>query len=327
MSTVMPKDPDDPASTCDYPLLITQLPDGVIRVLNSAAEELIGPPDQVIGKRAAQFFKPSDEVDTAISALASGALTATLAERDLVSGRGQSVHVWVWSRCIEVSDHVRGAISLVLPAEDVGLLGADPSRPWRSLAEVVIGIADEAWRILRITSDVPRLLGARPRDLIGRNLRDLLHPDEGGGSSPMSGRLRRPDGTFVEVGLLFATFEAEDEKHICFALIPCPAATSVPSGRVAELERQLRQIADELHTTQAMQAVDALPPPRNLPLDALSSRQWEILSRLLRGQRVATIARELYLSQTTVRNHLSAIFQRFGVHSQQELLDQLRSSD
>ncbi|MGN6472198.1 MAG: LuxR C-terminal-related transcriptional regulator, partial [Mycobacteriales bacterium] len=35
-------------------------------------------------------------------------------------------------------------------------------------------------------------------------------------------------------------------------------------------------------------------------------------------------ARELYLSPTTVRNHLSAIFQRFGVHSQRELLDLLR---
>ncbi len=57
----------------------------------------------------------------------------------------------------------------------------------------------------------------------------------------------------------------------------------------------------------------------------LSSRQIEILKRLLGGQRVPSIARDLYLSQSTVRNHLSAIYQRVGVHSQDELISLLRS--
>jgi DNA-binding NarL/FixJ family response regulator len=57
----------------------------------------------------------------------------------------------------------------------------------------------------------------------------------------------------------------------------------------------------------------------------LSPRQVEVLSRLLNGERVATIAAELYLSPTTVRNHLTAIFRKFGVHSQVELLALLRS--
>ena len=52
----------------------------------------------------------------------------------------------------------------------------------------------------------------------------------------------------------------------------------------------------------------------------LSQRQWEVISRLVRGERVATIAAEMYLSQSTVRNHLSAIFHKVGVHSQNELL-------
>jgi DNA-binding CsgD family transcriptional regulator len=47
----------------------------------------------------------------------------------------------------------------------------------------------------------------------------------------------------------------------------------------------------------------------------------------LRGKRVATIARMMFISQSTVRNHLSAIFERFGVHSQAELLALLRSQD
>ena len=33
-----------------------------------------------------------------------------------------------------------------------------------------------------------------------------------------------------------------------------------------------------------------------------------------------TIAAAMYLSQSTVRNHLSGIFRQVGVHSQQELI-------
>jgi DNA-binding NarL/FixJ family response regulator len=40
----------------------------------------------------------------------------------------------------------------------------------------------------------------------------------------------------------------------------------------------------------------------------------------LRGERVSTIAADLYLSASTIRNHLSAIFAKAGVHSQTELL-------
>jgi diguanylate cyclase (GGDEF)-like protein len=56
----------------------------------------------------------------------------------------------------------------------------------------------------------------------------------------------------------------------------------------------------------------------------LTSRQVEILRRLLVGERVPAIARELFLSQSTVRNHLSAIYLRIGVHSQEELLSVMR---
>jgi DNA-binding NarL/FixJ family response regulator len=59
-------------------------------------------------------------------------------------------------------------------------------------------------------------------------------------------------------------------------------------------------------------------------MGALSLRQWEVLSRLLQGDRVSTIAKELFLSPSTVRDHLSAIFERFDVHSQAELLLLLR---
>jgi DNA-binding NarL/FixJ family response regulator len=59
----------------------------------------------------------------------------------------------------------------------------------------------------------------------------------------------------------------------------------------------------------------------------LTPRQWEVLRRIVAGERVPTIASKLYVSQSTVRNHLSAIFERFGVHSQAALIARLTPRD
>jgi HD-GYP domain-containing protein (c-di-GMP phosphodiesterase class II) len=86
-------------------------------------------------------------------------------------------------------------------------------------------------------------------------------------------------------------------------------------GRVADANTVLRN-------------VQHLPEAVRFPqLSALSARQWEVLSHLMRGERVRTIANELFISQTTVRNHLSAIFELFGVHSQAELVALLSGDD
>jgi DNA-binding CsgD family transcriptional regulator len=55
-------------------------------------------------------------------------------------------------------------------------------------------------------------------------------------------------------------------------------------------------------------------------LAELSERQAEILRRTVRGERVSDIARELVVTESTVRNHLSGIYRKFGVHSQTALM-------
>jgi DNA-binding NarL/FixJ family response regulator len=61
-------------------------------------------------------------------------------------------------------------------------------------------------------------------------------------------------------------------------------------------------------------------------LAQLTSRERDVLARLLEGERVPAIAAGLFVSQSTVRNHLSAIFRKFGVHSQTELMRRLWST-
>jgi DNA-binding NarL/FixJ family response regulator len=58
-------------------------------------------------------------------------------------------------------------------------------------------------------------------------------------------------------------------------------------------------------------------------LTRLSARQAEILRRIVRGDRVAVIARDLYIAESTVRNHLSGIYRKLGVHSHAALMARL----
>jgi PAS domain S-box-containing protein len=58
----------------------------------------------------------------------------------------------------------------------------------------------------------------------------------------------------------------------------------------------------------------------------LTQREFDIVYRLIRGDRVPAIASSLFVSQSTVRNQLAAVFRKVGVHSQQELIAHLRRS-
>lgn len=50
------------------------------------------------------------------------------------------------------------------------------------------------------------------------------------------------------------------------------------------------------------------------------------LDLLSRGNRVPQIAKALFLSSHTVRNHIKAMFRKAGVHSQGELVSLARSA-
>lgn len=47
----------------------------------------------------------------------------------------------------------------------------------------------------------------------------------------------------------------------------------------------------------------------------LTARQWELLRLVAAGHSNADIARQLFLSENTVRKHLENIYQRLGVSS------------
>jgi DNA-binding NarL/FixJ family response regulator len=62
--------------------------------------------------------------------------------------------------------------------------------------------------------------------------------------------------------------------------------------------------------------------PRDLP--ALSSREWEILELLAEGASTAAMAKRLFLSQVTVRRHISSILSKLGVSSREDAVKLVR---
>jgi DNA-binding CsgD family transcriptional regulator len=120
---------------------------------------------------------------------------------------------------------------------------------------------------------------------------------------------------------------ASKDTPFAFALSPLEEVPrhAHEADRVRDLEGRLRRIATEVRAAGITPLAVAPGVPRDLDVLAeLSPRQHEVLQRLVSGQRTPVIARELFLSQNTVRNHLSAIFRRFGVHSQSQLLERLQ---
>jgi DNA-binding NarL/FixJ family response regulator len=89
----------------------------------------------------------------------------------------------------------------------------------------------------------------------------------------------------------------------------------------------LDRVALEL---RAMSLSLSATPRTRIPLEhpelrELSAREQEVLVQLADGQRVATIARRLHISPSTVRNHLKAMYRKLGVHSQAELLEKVKA--
>jgi DNA-binding CsgD family transcriptional regulator/PAS domain-containing protein len=324
----------------DLPLAVWEIPSGTIVLVTKAFERLLGfPADQVLGRKIQDFKElladPSGRaLEAVVAAFETGAVDLARVKRRVQLPGGATEDIWIWSRGGRLGGRPVG-ISLVTPVSAQGRLGRDPSSHGRDLTRVGLGVASHDWVIETVCADAAELTGFTASALVGRPLTDLLKFDavfpprsRQWIDVPARGSLRRADGSTVPVGFLYAPLPDDPEGRLVFAILVAAElldAGNASDARVRDLETRLRRIGSEVRAAGILDDVGALPAMVKLPtLSDLTSRQWEILSRILRGERVPTIARTLYLSQSTVRNHLSAIFKKFGVHSQPELIELLR---
>jgi DNA-binding NarL/FixJ family response regulator len=109
-----------------------------------------------------------------------------------------------------------------------------------------------------------------------------------------------------------------------FALLPGDESIddAVTSGRAMQLI--IERLGRNIDAATLSRELAGLPWSTPSRLGRLSCRELDIVRRLVGGDRVPTIAASLYISQSTVRNHLSKVFRKLGIHSQQELIVLLR---
>jgi len=329
------------AARLDVPVLVLELPSRRITAVNQAAADIFAVPvAELLGQVNSEVIAFDDEtgMSRAVAAMSSGAIDGYRAWRRITGRDGVVREGDVWSRAVDFDGRRHAVYILALRAVD-DEHWRPPVAPSPTLDPVAVGAADADWVVRCISSDMRQLCGGCDwRSFLGRSLLSLVHPDDtgdllrttaNGGADPMVTcrhlRMRLGGETWLPVRLLVIR-HGDGTPQIAFGILPDDADTELPTAdRVAQLELRLRRIAAELRAAGLLDEAQHLPTAAEHPeLNELSSRQWEVLVRLLRGDRVPTIAAELHLSQATVRNHLSAIFVIFDVHSQAELLARLR---
>jgi len=220
--------------------------------------------------------------------------------------------------------------------------GVHKRQPWLTqldAKDVAFLEVDHSWCLSDMSADSAHLLGWDRSSHRGVPLRDVVHPhdvpfllltlvrssvDRRAAATRL--RIRGLDELWTTVRMVVSPLCAHSPARFAAAIWVQHAGEDPESSedRSSRLEGHLWRIAVELQAS----GVDDRPrsgqawwsDPR---LSLLSKREWEVLRRVVAGQRGPAIASDLFVSQSTVRNHLAAIYRKMGIHSQSELLASL----
>jgi DNA-binding CsgD family transcriptional regulator len=328
----------------DVPLAAVDLPSGRFLAVNPSLASAVGSTTGALtGSSSLDWLSAGDRhaARLGFQALADGDLTGYQAVRRLANPEDPDQVYSVWISTVDV-DGARVGLASVIPSasHDSQFRAMPPASMVPEPGNVVLGTVDNFWRIDRISQDVTPLLGITPEQCVGQPVLGVVHPFDvpallaavehaRRGERAVRLMLRVSAGShhWTEVTVVLATVAPGDPPPLAFALIRYDAPADGPTGssRETQLESHMLRIADELHAAGLIPRLQQLPALSDEPrLGKLTSREWAVLTRLLDGQRVSAIAADLYVSQSTVRNHLSSIYAKLGVHRQVDLIRLMR---
>jgi DNA-binding NarL/FixJ family response regulator len=130
----------------------------------------------------------------------------------------------------------------------------------------------------------------------------------------------RPNTGFLILTML------EDDASVLAAIRAGARGYIVKGAGSAEIARAIRGVAAGdavLGSTVAPKILGALRTPAvpsDRPFPELTRREFEVLQLLAQGRSNNTIAERLFVSEKTIRNHLSVIFDKLGVGSRTEAI-------
>ena len=190
-------------------------------------------------------------------------------------------------------------------------------------------------RILEMTGYEAAEVDAKPvAKLVPEELHESLRVEQekirSGDMRTRLSALRRKDGRAFPVAVAPQRFDTPSGVSAVISVVidlaEVHAARPMGVGD-RSLAAELAQVASRL---QSLAFSESLARRAGIPVDVpalreLSTREREVLTLLMQNQRVPAIAERLFVSQSTVRNHLKAIYRKVGVSSQRELIDWVSS--
>lgn len=307
-----------------------------VRAITADALRVLGRPSaqSVVGAHAVDLVEPTDrdEAGAALEALRSGDTDFYRAHRR-TPGSTTTWMIWAWARAVDLGGRRFAFVTWLDPG--LGDQGRNASLKDLLVELISVGIASPECVVRYASVEPDNPLGITAQDLVGVRLADerrgshirMIAGHAASRNEGMSFAFPVPiaskGGAVINLACVLTTLVGAPDRLFMLSLPSSPP-------RVSELERHLWRIGAEVEASGILLNFGSLPARslrRHPAAAALTPRQWEILRRIVAGERVPTIAKELFLSQSTVRNHLSAIFDRFGVHSQAELLAALTTTD
>jgi PAS domain S-box-containing protein len=282
-------------------------------------------------------------LDTLFDLLIDGSMDAYESRGSLRRSDGDSLEVRTWT--VVTREERQRALFVVVPVgEGVRFHPPEPSAAeWLTAGyDVTMGFINPTLEVRRVSPDIEQLLGLPAEHAIGTSLTELLHPDDVSSfgavvsqtqanlaSAGLVVRMRHRRGHWIRVHIILAPLsQASVEQPTAFAFSIASLDSPARAQRISSLEGHLRRIAQEVEDAGLALGLELDAPVETIPgLSDFSIRQLEVLRHLTRGERVPGIATAMSVSQSTVRNHLSEMFRKVGVHSQGELLALLRVAD
>jgi NarL family two-component system response regulator LiaR len=102
---------------------------------------------------------------------------------------------------------------------------------------------------------------------------------------------------------------------------------NIPAARLAEAIRASQHGLPILSPEITSSLSEPVDPPALLPGNELTSREREVLTLMAAGLANAMIARKLFISVNTVKNHVSSILAKMGVSSRTEAVSRTLQPD
>jgi DNA-binding CsgD family transcriptional regulator len=308
------------------PVLVLQARSHVITAASPGAHELLDEIAQpLVGRSLDELIE--GPASAAMPLLATGQITGYETVH-VLRLTGQRRRMWI--RALPDTGAVPVVIAVLLRDDAAG--PAFVPEQDDGATSPIIGSTDRGLMIDRISAEVHESLGYSVEDIIGASFLAWFVPEDiPEVLAALATIASQREGLTLRVSVVGADLIPVACRLVLLPLAPAPScafallsedSNGVADGRtVADLLARLSHAIRDAGTSAALGSATLSSV---VELGRLSSRELEVVSRLMAGDRVSSIAKRLFLSEGTVRNYLSSVFGKFGVATQQQLIELLR---